>query len=304
MKYIVYCTRNNKNSKIYIGVHKTINPFKFDGYLGNGIYTYNKTIELTTAFRKAVNKYGVDNFIRVVLGVFDNEEDAYNLEALIVTKEFIKRPDVYNIVVGGKRANFSSCLEPVVQYDLDGKLLKIFTSFTEAAEEISTDPWKIIKACQEENITCNGYYWRKTSDNIRQKITTSFDVKDLIRSVPVVQYSKAGYKVKVWSSIVEASRSLNCDKSSISSSCKGEPHRKICGGYQWRYLSDNLESVEAANTTGGVPKKIVKLSKEGVLLDSYDSIEEAQQKSEVSKVSIHKGLKHGKLVMGFKWEYV
>ena len=37
-KYIVYETTNLVNNKIYIGVHKTTDPDKFDGYLGNGIY--------------------------------------------------------------------------------------------------------------------------------------------------------------------------------------------------------------------------------------------------------------------------
>ena len=37
-KYIVYMTINNINNYIYVGVHKTLTPYEFDGYLGNGIY--------------------------------------------------------------------------------------------------------------------------------------------------------------------------------------------------------------------------------------------------------------------------
>lgn len=37
-KWIVYLTTNLINQHIYIGVHKTINPDIFDGYIGNGIY--------------------------------------------------------------------------------------------------------------------------------------------------------------------------------------------------------------------------------------------------------------------------
>lgn len=35
-KWIVYCTTCSVNNKIYIGVHKTLDPYKFDGYIGGG----------------------------------------------------------------------------------------------------------------------------------------------------------------------------------------------------------------------------------------------------------------------------
>ena len=57
MKYIVYCTTNLINKKIYIGQHLTENPNKFDNYLGCGVYanrpsTYNKP---KTAFQKGIS---------------------------------------------------------------------------------------------------------------------------------------------------------------------------------------------------------------------------------------------------------
>lgn len=38
MKYIVYKTTCLVNDKIYVGVHQTQDPNKFDGYLGRGFY--------------------------------------------------------------------------------------------------------------------------------------------------------------------------------------------------------------------------------------------------------------------------
>ena len=46
MKYIVYCTTNIKNNKIYIGVHGTENPSIFDGYIGNGVYINKRHVKL------------------------------------------------------------------------------------------------------------------------------------------------------------------------------------------------------------------------------------------------------------------
>ena len=64
MKYILYQTTNLVNNCIYIGVHKTETPERFDGYLGNGIYinkpnTYEKS---KTLLQQAVKEFGVKNF--------------------------------------------------------------------------------------------------------------------------------------------------------------------------------------------------------------------------------------------------
>jgi hypothetical protein len=103
MKYIVYQTVCTVNRKIYIGVHKTYTE-EFDGYLGCGVYstkpaTYNKS---TTPFKAAVNKYGPSKFIRTTLKEFDEEQAAYDLEAELVTEEFVRREDTYNLALGGR----------------------------------------------------------------------------------------------------------------------------------------------------------------------------------------------------------
>lgn len=103
MKYIVYLTTNIINGKIYVGVHRTENPDIFDGYLGDGVMTnMPKTYKCCkTAFHCAVTKYGPSNFKRKTLRVFDTMQDALDLEAWIVTRDFIARTDVYNIALGG-----------------------------------------------------------------------------------------------------------------------------------------------------------------------------------------------------------
>ena len=83
MKYIVYLTTNLVNKKIYIGVHKTENPYKFDGYLGCGACVNDKHSWMfgKCPLHAAIRKYGVKSFTRKTLKVFDKLQDALDLEA-------------------------------------------------------------------------------------------------------------------------------------------------------------------------------------------------------------------------------
>lgn len=89
IKYVVYQTTNLVNGKIYVGQHKTIKGSK-DYYIGSG-----------SLIRQAIKKYGHENFKCEILHEFDTREEAAEMEALIVNEDFIARPDVYNLMVGG-----------------------------------------------------------------------------------------------------------------------------------------------------------------------------------------------------------
>ena len=90
-----------------------------------------------THFQYAVKKYGVKNFIRTTLRVFDTEEDAYKLEAEIVNEDFVKRDDTYNIVLGGR--DTSQFMVKVYMYDLDGNFEMEFESLIAAAKYLNPD---------------------------------------------------------------------------------------------------------------------------------------------------------------------
>lgn len=86
--YIVYRTTNTLNGKIYIGAHKSIN--EYDDYLGSG-----------TLLKKAINKHGIDNFTRENLFYCVTEEEMFQIESILVDKEFVERKDTYNMIEGG-----------------------------------------------------------------------------------------------------------------------------------------------------------------------------------------------------------
>ena len=87
--YFLYKITNTVNNKIYLGKHKTKNLD--DGYFGSG-----------KLLKRAIAKYGKENFFFEVLKQFNSEEELNQAEKELITEEFCQRDDNYNLCVGGK----------------------------------------------------------------------------------------------------------------------------------------------------------------------------------------------------------
>lgn len=83
----IYLITNNINGKIYIGKHSTNNLD--DDYMGSGIL-----------IKKAIQKYGIENFTKEYLAFCDTEEKLNWLEKFYI-KKYNAREVGYNLTDGG-----------------------------------------------------------------------------------------------------------------------------------------------------------------------------------------------------------
>ena len=89
MFYTIYKITNLINNKIYVGKHQTKDLN--DDYMGSGKH-----------LRHSINKYGIENFKKEILFVFDTETEMNAKEKEIVSEEFCLRNDTYNLCNGGQ----------------------------------------------------------------------------------------------------------------------------------------------------------------------------------------------------------
>lgn len=293
MEYIVYLTVNKKNKKIYVGVHGT-NIKKFDGYIGNGIYvtqpnTYKKS---KTLFQRAVNKYGPDSFIRVTLRSFDNEQDAYKLEAKIVDEKFLEREDVYNTALGGFAPDRRFASKKIYQYDINGNFINEYESCFEAGRQLKVHQGSI-KSAQNGHWLYDKCYWL---DLKIDKI--NFDEYKIAKNGKSIYcYNEKGDFIKEYETVKLASESFN----------KGLQHiiRAAQQGYSvegiyFSYEKDENYSIARKKYLDNCP--IHQYNEEGEYIKSFNSITEAMNSLE-KKENILRSIRDCILVSGFRWSF-
>lgn len=247
--HIVYQTINLVNNKIYIGIHQTA-TLEFDGYLGNDCWTnrpssYQNPI---TLFQRAVNKYGPKSFKRSILKIFDNRQDALDLERWLVDEQFIKRPDTYNMILGGKEF-IPTNAKGVYLYDKNGNFVKEFQSQQKAAlfiyGKISCTP-NISRAIK------NGYFcgeyqisnikvdfmkdYNTYKNSVWEKMINKFSNKDGLENrfgnpKKVGKYDSEGNLLEIFKSLGECKRAGYTNAQGVI-----EGRRNHCKGFIFKYI--------------------------------------------------------------------
>lgn len=95
MNNYVYEIINNINGKRYIGKRSCNCEIEDDKYMGSGVL-----------IKKAIDKYGIENFSKKIIKTFDTEEESFEFERKLISElNACERQDFYNIHEGGNGGN-------------------------------------------------------------------------------------------------------------------------------------------------------------------------------------------------------
>lgn len=255
----IYKTTNTINGKIYIGQH--VAPvFEPNKYIGSG-----------KRFKKAVEKYGIENFVCELLAECFTTAELHEKEAYYIALYNAQDNNIgYNILGGGfdvwnrgKQMSEAYCAKAskaqrdraqnVSCYDLTtGKLIQVFNSAYDAAEFLDLDtPVKTVASrinvvCRTDAGHAYNYIWRL--ENKRPNVM-QLSQEELLtehtnpRARRVVQFDKNLNKIAVHESaaaysktITEIYKQQRVIAKGITDCCNGKQYSAY--GFIWKYESD------------------------------------------------------------------
>lgn len=297
MHFYIYEVTNNINGKKYIGKRKCTCPIEEDTYMGSG-----------KLIKKAINKYGKDNFSKTILKICEDENSAFKWEEHFIKEvNAFKNPNYYNISAG--KAGFN-CFAGKSEEELN--LWK--KRMSEARKgRIITDEWKakIIKTRKEKGVGVgekNGMYGRTGSKSPVSK--------------PIIMLDFEGNKINRFDCISDTNNFFNKNKSNsfISKVCINK--NGTAYGHLWLFEDDYvtmkkdntfnewilsmrnryLEKVIKNNLPDNF-KSVFQLDKDTLeIVDSFNSIKEASDVTKISSSSISRTCRHGSNTAGgFSW---
>lgn len=296
---ILYYTNNNimigiykittkHNGKIYIGSSNNITK-----RFGSHISILNRNKHHSPYLQAVYNKYGVKNleFSIIELTLLENkiEKEQYWMD-------YYKS---YNKIFGynvSKNASCNTSGEKIIfQYSLTGEFIKEWKSISEASAFLKLT--SITQALVgKSSKSCGNWQWK-------------YQKHEKIDSILVIycSYDKNGKFVKQYNSLEHIKEEFkNLSKSNITRAYK---NNLTCEGYYWKKYdtlnySQNIKIFERKRFT----RKIGKFNKQGILIETFNSLTKAAENINVQIPNLHRVVKNDnityKTCKGFMWKYL
>lgn len=251
----IYCITNLKNNKKYIGSTIIKPEIRFRQHIYNS--THQNAHQYNYPLYQAFRKYGLENFkFDIIYQKECGEEEIREIERDYILKYNSLSPNGYNqtldtvhplndpMTYKKMKETKREKAKRVALVDKDFKILRIWRSIIDCAEDGVADKRKIAAVCRGERRTTNGkiFCWLDDNDNLiipnynrdcykGEKGTTQ--IQSSSKKVAKIDLN-TGEILNTYPTIALASRENNCDPSGISKTCKGL--RNKCGGFFWKYI--------------------------------------------------------------------
>ena len=222
--HYVYVIVNKLNLKLYFGSHSWSGEGLDPNYYGSG-----------RIIKKAVNKYGKDNFIVYPIQFYPTVEECRNAEEELLRKyDVANNPYCYNIkngAIGWTSEDVKGENNPMYGKHFSEESRK---KISQSLKEKTKSEEHRKKMSQSKKGEKHPMYNKHHTEETRKKLSQS---KKYLMT-PVVAIDKNG-KVKIFESKSECARQLNLYPGSIYHCLKGRI--KQTGGYTFKYI-EQLES--------------------------------------------------------------
>ena len=283
------------SEKIYIGQSRNLEHRKSEFESIKKIYTSkNSAIDL------ARQKY--PDFSKWKYCVLEEcKEEVLNERERYYIEKYNSFHNGYNSNDGGNFDNSAVVLaakkrvKKILQYDLDGNLLKIWDSVKDASKELNIEISSLSNAasCTGKK-TCCGFQWSWVGEDktYRQKIKPIKTAKQRIveaKYKSVIEYDLNGNFIKEWSSIKEASQTLKISHTHISACCLGK--RTTAGKFQWKYKGDEQRIIKNIGSSDfrirkARSKPVLQYSLNGEFIKEWETLTSAEKELKISGISL------------------
>ena len=263
----IYKITNLINEKVYIGQTTTT----IDHRWGQHKTYRNKRNHLYSA----LDKYGIDNFkIEEISHYTRNTKEKLiqilnKKEIYYIAKYNSTNPDFgYNISIGGN-SNIGTCMAFAVDaYNLNGELIRLYESTTDAANDLKICITEVQKCCKGKAlVVAKKYVFRYKGEPFDK-----YDLYHYKRSTFVYQFDLDGNFIKRYDNYTQAALAVTGNRDShvaIKNSAIGE--NRTAYNYYWS-TDDNFD-FDLENYRNRMP--VDKYDFEGNFICTYSSLSDA-----------------------------
>jgi hypothetical protein len=205
-------------------------------------------------------------------------------------------------------------LEPVLQFDKNGKFLKEYPSRETAAKQLNIRQVMIRLCCKRTYKLASGYQWRYKSDPLFSKGIRDIEpvkYKPRPNISPVLQFDLQGNFIREYQTKTEAEKYTGIKRDNIKT-CASKAGNYIAGGFQWRYKNDPVFKDGIKNIGPACKpvyfkqnkKNILKFDLQGNFVKEYESVFQAAREIGAG----HKSIRHcakgkAKTAHNFQWRF-